>query len=353
MLAKALSRRTVLKASATLPFAALATRVMAAAPPATTVTPELIAAAQKEGSVVWYTSADLQVAEGLGKAFERKYGVTMRVERAGAERIFTRISQEYAANIHSVDACNTGDLAQFITWKEQKLLAPYVPEDVARHFTAEYRDADGMHAIVRSSLCVIAYNPELVKKEDAPKSFADLLEQKWLNKLVKANPSYSGTIITSTYQMVKHLGWPYLEKLAKQKVMQVQSATDSPKKVILGERPVMVDGNEYNVLIMKETGKAIEPVYATEGSPMIAMPSAIFAAAPHPNAARLFQSFLFTPEGQQLFVDLGGLRSVHAQVKDKPGRVPLASIKIMNTDPEGMISHMDELKTRYSQYFGV
>jgi iron(III) transport system substrate-binding protein len=348
-----LSRRALLKASAALPFAGYATRVMAAAPPATSITPELIAAAKKEGNVVWYTSADLQVAEGLGKAFERKFGVTMRVERAGAERIFTRIAQEYAANIHSVDACNTGDLAQFITWKEQKLLAPYVPEDVAKHIPADYRDVDGMHAIVRSSLCVIAYNTELVKKDDAPKSFADLLDPKWLNRLVKASPSYSGTIITSTYQLVRHLGWPYLEKLAKQKVMQVQSATDTPKKVILGERPVMVDGNEYNVFTSKETGKPIEPVYAAEGSPMIAMPSAIFAAAPHPNAARLFQSFLFTPEAQQLFVDIGGLRSVHALVKDKPGRVPLSSIKIMNTDPEGMIHQMDELKTRYSQYFGV
>jgi len=67
--------------------------------------------------------------------------------------------------------------------------------------------------------------------------------------------------------------------------MQVQSATDTPKNVILGERPVMVDGNEYNVLIAKEGGKPIETVYASEGSPIILMPSAIFKEAPHPNAA--------------------------------------------------------------------
>jgi iron(III) transport system substrate-binding protein len=348
-----LSRRALLKASVALPFGAYATRVVAAAPPAEAITPALIAAAKKEGSVVWYTSADLRVAEGIGKTFERKYGVTARVERAGAERLFTRIGQEYAANIYTVDACNTGDLAMFIMWKEQKLLAPYVPEDVARNISADYRDPEGFHAVARSSLCVAAYNPELVKKDDAPKSFADLLDPKWSNKMVKASPSYSGTIITSTYQLVKHLGWPYIEKLAKQKILQVQSATDTPNKVILGERPVMFDGNEYNVFILKEGGKSIEPVYATEGSPMIAMPSAIFARAPHPNAARLFQSFLFTPEAQQLFVEIGGLRSVHAQVKDKPGRVPLSSIKIMNTDPEGIVSQMDELKTRYSKYFGV
>ena len=193
----------------------------------------------------------------------------------------------------------------------------------------------------------------MVKREEAPKSLNDLLDPKWIGKIVKANPSYSGTIITSTYQLVRNLGWPYLEKLSKQKVMQVQSATDTPKKVLLGERPVMADGNEYNVLIAKESGKPIEPVYATEGSPIILMPSAIFAAAPHPNAARLFQNYLFTPEAQRLFVDVGGLRSVHRLVKDKPGRTPLSAIKIMNTDPDAMIAHVEEIKRRYSQYFGV
>src|SRR5262249_20567817 len=56
------------------------------------VTPDLIAAAQKEGKVVWYTSVDLAVAEKIGRAFETKYpGVACRVERSGAERNFQRI----------------------------------------------------------------------------------------------------------------------------------------------------------------------------------------------------------------------------------------------------------------------
>ena len=348
-----LSRRDILKASAALSVGVFAAPARAAAPPAEAITPALIAAAKKEGALVWYTSADLQLAETVAKAFEKKFGIKARVERAGAERIFTRVAQEYAVGIHSVDAANTGDAAMFVDWKQHGLLAAYVPEDVAKNIPAEHRDPDGFFAIVRSTLCVIAYNSDMIKREDAPKSFADLLDSKWMGKLVKANPSYSGTIITSTYQLVRNLGWPYLEKLSKQKVMQVQSATDTPKRVILGERPVMVDGNEYNVLIAKENGKPIVPVYASEGSPLIVMPSAIFAAAPHPNAARLFQNFLFSAEGQQLFVDAGGLRSVHRQVKDKPGRIPLSSIKVMNTDPAGMLSQMDEIKRRYSQYFGV
>jgi iron(III) transport system substrate-binding protein len=331
-----------------------ATPARAAAPPPQTITPALIEAAAKEGVVVWYTSADLQLATLVGKTFERKFpGIAARVERAGGERIFTRVAQEYAANIHTVDAVSTGDAAQFLAWKRQSLLTPHVPEDVAKYIAAEHRDPDGCFATVRSSLCVIAYNTELVKPADAPKSFADLLDPKWKGKIVKAHPSYSGTIMTSTFQMVRELGWPYLEKLSQQNLLQVQSATDTPKKVVLGERPVMADGNESNVLLLKEAGSPIEIVYATEGSPTIVQPSAIFAAAPHPNAARLFQNWLFTPEAQRLFVDAGGLRSLHAQVKDKPGRTPLSAIKVWKDDPAAVETQGDDIKRRYSQYFKV
>ena len=351
---RGLSRRDILKASAAFSACAFATPARAAAPPAATITPALTAAAKKEGTVVWYTSADLHLAQLVGQAFEQKFpGVTVRVERAGAERIYSRVGQEYASGIHVVDAVSTGDAAQFLAWKRQGLLAAYVPDDVAKYIPAGHRDPDGFYATVRSSLCVIAYNTELVKQDEAPKSFADLLDPKWKGKIVKAHPSYSGTIMTSTYQMVRELGWPYLEKLSRQNVLQVQSATDTPKKIVLGERAVMADGNEYNVLLLKEAGKPIEVVYASEGSPFIVQPSAIFAAAPHPNAARLFENYLFGVEGQQLFVNIGALRSVHALVKDKPGRTPLSAIKVWKDDPAAVETQGDEIKRRYSQIFHV
>jgi len=347
------SRREFLKTVATLPLV-YAGPLRAAAPPAEGITPPLIAAATKEGQLTWYTSADLQLAEKVGKAFEQKFSsIRVRVERAGGERIFSRVAQEYASGLHVADAVSTGDAAQFLSWKRQGLLAPYVPEDVARHIPPEHRDPDGFYATVRSSLCVVAYNTELVKREDAPKSFADLLDPKWKGKIVKAHPSYSGTIMTSTYQMVRELGWPYLEKLAKQQVLQIQSATDTPKKIVLGERPVMADGNESNVLLLKEDGKPIEVVYAAEGTPSIVQPSAVFAVAPHPNAARLFQNYLFSVEGQELFVNLGGLRSLHALVKEKPGRTPLSAIKVWKDDPAAVEKEGEEIKRRYSQIFHV
>jgi iron(III) transport system substrate-binding protein len=348
-----LSGRKLLKAVAALPLA-YAAPLRAEPPPAQLITPALIAAATKEGQLTWYTSADLQLAEKVGKAFEQKFrGVSVRVERAGGERIFSRVAQEYASGLHVADAVSTGDAAQFLAWKRQELLAPYVPEDVARYIPPEHRDPDGFYASVSSSLCVIAYNTAMVKREDTPKSFANPLDLKWKGKIVKAHPSYSGTIMTSTYQMVRELSWSYLEQLARQQVLQIQSATDTPKKVVLGERPVMADGNESNVLLLKEAGGPIEVVYAVEGTPSIVQPSAIFVAAPHPNAARLLQNYLFGVEGQELFVNLSGLRSLHALAKDKPGRTPLSAIKVWKDDPAAVETQGEEIKRRYSQIFGV
>jgi iron(III) transport system substrate-binding protein len=349
-----LTRRTLLQGTAALGGAAFATRVASAAPAAEPVTDALIEAAKKEGKVAYYTSIDLPVAEKIAKAFEAKYpGIAVRTERSGAERIFQRIGQENSSNIHACDVVNSSDAAHFIVWKRDGLLAPYLPEEVAKHYPAEHKDADGMFASFRVTLSPIAYNSDLVKAEDAPKSFADLLDPKWVGKIVKAHPGYSGTILTSTFQTARDLGWEYFEKLAKQKIMQVQSAADPPKKLALGERAVMADGAEYVVLHQKESGKPTTPVYATEGTPLIVGPNGMFKNAPNPNAARLFQSFCFSPEAQQLIIEVGGMRSVHAQAKDKPGRTPLKDIKLMKDDAAAVEKTSEEIKAHYTKIFKV
>ncbi len=115
----------------------------------------------------------------------------------------------------------------------------------------------------------------------------------------------------------------------------------------------MADGGEYVALQMKEKGDPIEIVYPAEGTPLIVGPNAIFRNAPNPNAARLLQSYMFTPEGQQVMIDAGGMRSVHALAKEKPGRRPLSEIKLMKDDAAGVESETENLKKRYTQIFKV
>jgi iron(III) transport system substrate-binding protein len=355
MMKPTISRRGVLAGSTALAAtAAFSTYVRASAPPASPVTPALIDAAKKEGKVVWYTSIDLEVSQGIAKGFQEKYpGVSVHVERTGAERILQRIGQEYASNIHAVDVVNSSDASHLAYWKDKGWLDPYVPEDVAKFYPPEHKDVDGTYASFRVFLCIMAYNTKLVKKEEAPKSFADLLKPEWKDKIVKAHPGYSGTILTATFQMARDLGWDFFENLAAQNVLQVQSASVPPKRLSLGERAVQADGVEYLIFKEKEAGEPVEPIYATEGTPLIVGPNGIFKAATNPNAARLFQSYCFTAECQQVNIDVGGLRSVHPQTKEKPGRTPLSQIKLMKDDPEGVLKTSEEIKTRYAKLFHV
>ena len=317
------SRRDMLKASAALAAGTVfAAPARAARPAPSAVSPALVEAARREGKLALYSALDLPLSEKLARTFEAKYpGIAVRVERSGAERVFQRIGQEQASRILSVDVAISTDAAHFVAWKRSGWLAPYLPEEVAQHYRPDDFDADGMYATLCGSLSGIGYNTNLVKREDAPASFADLLDPKWRGRLVKAHPAYSGTILTATYALVHELGWPYLEKLAAQKVMQVQSAGDPPKKLALGERAVQVDGVDAILLQLKEQGQPVEFVHAREGTPLITTPAGVFRSAPNPNAARLLQSFLCGADGQRIFID-SNRHSFHALVKGKPGRTP-------------------------------
>jgi len=116
---------------------------------------------------------------------------------------------------------------------------------------------------------------------------------------------------------------------------------------------VAADGLEYVHLQLKEGGAPIEIVYPAEGTPFVPSCEAIIKNAPHPNAARLFISFVVSRETQQFLVDVAALRSFHPDVKEKPGRTPLSAIKLLPSDPIAQEAATEEIKKKYSEYFGI
>ena len=250
-----------------------------------------------------------------------------------------------------MDVVNSSDASHFLYWKQQKWLAAHLPPDAAK-FDARYRDPDNMYFTWRASLCVAGYNTNLVKDSEAPKSYADLLDPKWKGKMVKAHPGYSGTALTGTYAVTKVLGWDYLAKLSKQGVLQQQSTTATPKSLASGERAVMVDGNEYNMFIEIDRKSPVKIIYPAEGTPFVNSPSAIFADAPHPNAARVFENFIFTPAAQQLLVNEGGI-ALRRRRSEGAGRPHAAEgHQAARRRSRGMLPQVAEIKKKYTALFG-
>lgn len=343
-----ISRRAVL--TATAGFAVTGT-AKAARPEPAVMTQDLIEAAKKEGKIAWYTADDLVLATKVSKSFEAKYGMTVQLERSGAERIYQRIGQEYSSDISAVDVATTSDLGHTVSWRKSGWLAPFVPAEAA-HWADAATAPDGTYLVDKFTLVVPGYNSRLVKAEDAPKTWTDLLDPKWKGKLVKAHPGYSGAITNETYALSRLLGWEFYEKLAKQGVLQVQSATDPPMRAAQGERAVMADAAEVTALRLIGQGAPLVLVYPTEGVPVVGVGSVLMLKAPRPNAARLFMHYLASSECQKINMEQGS-RSYDTTLAEPAGWTPLNKMKLLYNDPADLAREAEEIKKHYSKIFGV
>ena len=155
------SRRGLLiGSSALVAGSAFSTRVLSAAPPASAITPQLIEAAKKEGKVVWYTSIDLPLAEEDRQDLRGQISPASRC--ASSAPAPSASCSASARNIGATSTPSTWSIRPTPRtspiWKDQGLLAPYVPEDVAKYYPAEHKDPDGTCA---SSASASASSPTI------------------------------------------------------------------------------------------------------------------------------------------------------------------------------------------------
>jgi len=311
----------------------------------------LIDAARKEGGVVWYTSVETSLAEEVARKLEAKYsGIKVEVNRSGSERVMQRVMQEAQANVKAVDVIHTSDAGNFVELKEQNMIVKYAPSAVEK-WGSNFKDKDGFYFAWRSSMAVPAHNPTIISAQEAPKSWQDLLDPKWKGKMVSAHPSYSGTIVTWQAAITDLYKNDYIEALAKQDVMLVQSAQDPVTKVTSGERPLAVNGTDYSYFNDKKKGNPVEVIYPSDGAPLITSPSAIASEAPHPNAAKLFTEYIFDLEAQQTLVD-NGLYSGHPDAKYPSDRKKLSDLKLVTQEDTKLQKQAEELKKAFTRAFG-
>ncbi|MBI4522907.1 MAG: extracellular solute-binding protein [Deltaproteobacteria bacterium] len=313
----------------------------------------LVAAAKKEGKMVWYTSLALPSSTKFAQLFMDRYkGIEVEVHRTGSQRVLQRVMQEASAGIKNADIIHTSDAGHFELLKKKALTVKHTPRGLET-YPAGFKDKDAFYYGLRATLSVIAYNPKVLSEKDAPKTWKDLVDPKWRGKMVTAHPSYSGIIATHVLALVNLYGWDYFQQLAKNKLHLVQSANDPAGVVASGERPVGVNGAEYFYYKTLKQGNPIKIVYPKEGVPLVVSPAALAKDAPHPNAARLFMDFIFTKEAQQMLADREGLYSGHPEVtypKDKP---KLKDLNLLNVDADQLEEKNAEIKKKFVEYFGA
>lgn len=265
--------------------------------------PSIVAAAKKEGSVVWYSGMIVnQAVRPIVKAFEAKYpGITVNAARHVSSEVVLKVQSEAQAGRPQADVFD-GSTAAF-PLMQAGLVEGYKPE-AAANFDPRNKDKDGYWTAANLYFLVPAVNKNLVSPGDYPDTFEKLLDPKWMGKMAwTSDPTMLGPpgfIYSVLETMGEAKGAEYLKKLAAQKIVNVPASQRVVlDKVISGEFPVgLMTFNHHSVISAKKGA----PVAWIKFKPVIQAvnPIAIVKGAPHPNAAKLLVEFILSAEGQEV-----------------------------------------------------
>jgi iron(III) transport system substrate-binding protein len=265
------------------------------------VTPELIEAAKKEGEVMFYGAITVNSSKAIGDAFEKKYGIKLHHWRGDATELINRALAEARAGKPAFDV-TLGNEVVMTTLDEKKLFAVFDPP-AARGYPKQFLDPDKRMTPWRVLPYGLNYNHQMLKAEEAPKSWEDLLAPKWKSKFGMANPGIHVTTLQFVLNLDKLLGTQWLkvvEGWAKQEPRLGRSLADTIQPLTSGEVPVAIG-------YIKDKFQYPGPIEYVRLNKYLASLSfvAINRQAPHPNAARLFTDFFLGAEPQRIFGGFG------------------------------------------------
>ena len=292
----------------------------------------VLAAAKKEGSLTFYTTIAEKDLPIIVLPFEKKYGIKLNIWRAGTDKVLQRTLAETAARRYEVDAIHFGSPEMEALHREkvlQPVNSPYLKELVPDALMAH---REWVATIL--SVWVQSYNTNLIKKQDLPKTYQDLLDPKWKGKLgIEAkNQEWFSTVAE---ELGGEPGIKFFRDLvAKNGISVRQGHSLLNNMVVSGEVPMALTVYNYLAENAKRKGAPID-WFAIE--PAVARTNAIGIArhAPHPNAALLFFDYMIT-DAQKAFASLG-YAPTNTQVPS-----PLKNIRFKVVDPVSVLDQMDK-----------
>ncbi|HUY03784.1 MAG TPA: extracellular solute-binding protein [Rhodocyclaceae bacterium] len=259
----------------------------------------LIDGAAKEATVVLYTSLNVKDSLPIIRAFEKKYkkyGLKVSMWRASGEKVVQRALTEARAGRYAPDVLESDDVEMEILHREQLLAKFYSP--AFKHIPESAVPPHREYVPDRFNFFTIAYNTNLVKPDQVPNSYDDLLKPRWAGKICieAGDVDWFGGLVKS---MGEQKGMAFFQKLAASHPQVRTGHTLISELVAAGEIPIAADIYNHAVEHLEKKGapikwKALAPTMARSGAIGLAR------RAPHPYAALLFADFMLSREGQEL-----------------------------------------------------
>ena len=302
----------------------------------------LLDGAKKEGPLSIYTSAQSDDMGALVAGFEKKYGLKTTVWRAGSEKVLQRAVTEARGNRHTVDIIETNGPELESMSREKILVAvksPYLSQLIPQALRPH-----GEWVGTRLNVFVQAYNTKLVKKEELPKTWEDLLHPRWKGRLgIEADDQDWLSGVVSELGEAK--GVKLFKDIVASNGMSVRKGhTLLTQLVVSGEIPFALTVYNYKAEQLKEKGAPIE--WFSIGTP-IARPNgvAVTKAAPNPHSAILFYDFEISEEGQKILAGRDFVPT-SSKIESPFGKVPLKFV-----DARMMLDEYEKWTKLYEEIF--
>lgn len=341
--------------SATTAFAIGGTAVQAAAQDLPAHERQLYEAARREGQITWYSGQyNAETSEAVGRAFTERFpGVRCNVVRSTSQVAFQRLSQDARANVAQCDVFSSTNSGHFVQLKREGRLMQFTPENTSGLLPAiRNADPDGFFHTSFLGLFLMTHNTRLVSEADAPKSWQDVLDTKWKDKLAVGHPGFSGAIGVWAVQMRKMYGWDYFRRLERNNPQIGRSSQDPVTTLNAGERSVGLCVPVGTTSLAISRGNPLRLIYPTEGVLAAISPSAIIVNAPNPNAAKLFMEFQ-TGKGLSETVRRTFNEPLRPDVPPPEGGRPLAEVTLLAPSLEEQEKGVPEVREAWRDTFRV
>jgi len=307
--------------------------------------------AKKEGTVIWWTAHYSQsAAEAVRDAFAAKYpGIQVEFIRQTAQVVYQRLTESMKAGTHALDVFASTDEAHYLTLKQQGALAAYTPVGVDG-LPPTYRniDPDQTYHVGALAFVLVNFNPSKVTAP--PKSWSDFLDSKWKDQITVGHPGFSGLVGNWTVAMWDKYGWDYFTKLAANNPKIGRSINDTVTDIVSAERGVGAGPDNYS-LERKAAGDPIDVAFPDDDAILVVSPVAILKDAPHPQAARLFESFFYSTEYSQTMAKTSNY-PLRSDVSPAGGK-SIDSVKWYRNKPDRLLTGVPEAIGKWRETFGV
>jgi len=310
--------------------------------------------------VTVYVSTDRPFAEPVLQAYEKRTGVKVNAvydtEETKSTGLANRLIAEKARP--QADVFWSNEPVRTLVLKRNNVLAPY-RSPAAQPIPAVFRDPEGFWTGFSARMRVIAFNTNLVKPADAPRSVSDLADPKWKNQVAIADPRFGTTSfhVAAIYTLTgEQTADDFYQRLKANGVKIVDGNSVVRDMVARGEVKIgLTDTDDANVAIKdKQPLGMVFPDRETSGVPVMPNMVSLIAGAPHPEEGKKLIDFLLSAESERLLATSDAVQIPLQPGVEPPENLPaLQSIKPMTLDYQSVADRLEGVIQRLQPILGL